>query len=106
MTFKLSGRVFFKLPFGNPANPAYTFEPLVSQPPGGAAVTGIVYHEGFVAVGGNPGLVSEFFDCFDTMQNTFSRRPQFYLIDQPKKLDAFSIVSFGGFFGFFLGGHG
>jgi len=53
-------------------------------------------------VGGNLSHVALFLDGFDAMQNSFAGRPQLDLIDQPKQLDAFAIVSFGWFFYFFL----
>lgn len=67
MAFKLSGRVFFQLPIRNTADSANPLEPLVSEPPGSPAVSGVVDDEGFIAVGGNLGLVSEYFDGFDAM---------------------------------------
>jgi hypothetical protein len=88
------------------ANSANIRDPFIAKPAGSSAVSGIVYHECLVAVGGNLSLIPQFFDGFDTMQNSFTRRPQFNFIDQAKQLDALAIVSFGWFFYFFLWRHG
>lgn len=106
MTFKKGRRIFFQLPFGNSARRTYGFEPFVSQPPRGATVAGIVDHKRLVAVGRNAGLVPDIFYRFNPVQNPFSGRPQFNLIDQPKEFNTLSVVSLGRFFDFIRGWHG
>ena len=72
MAFKLSGGIFFKLPFRNSANAAHAFKPFVSQPAGGPAVSGIVDDKCFIAVGDNLRLISHFLYGLDAMQDPFS----------------------------------
>ena len=49
-------------------------------------------------MGGNLGLIPQFLDGFDAVQNSFTGRPKLNFINQPKQFDAFSIVSFGWLF--------
>jgi hypothetical protein len=44
-------------------------------------------------MGRNPGLVAHDFDCFDSMQQSPARWPEFDLLDQSKDLDSLSIVA-------------
>jgi len=92
------GRVLFQFPLGNPAGPAHTFEPFVSQPTGRPAVSGVGNQKCFVAVGHNLSLIADDFNRFDAVQNTSARRPEFYLIDQAKKLYPLAVIAFNRFF--------
>jgi len=65
MALELGGRIFSEFPLGNAANSARPFEPLVSQPAGGPAVSGIGDDEGLVAMGRNPGLIAHDLDLLD-----------------------------------------
>ena len=58
MTFELCGRVFFEFPVRHTACAAGTIEPFVAKPSGSTAVSGVVRHEGFIAVGRDTGLVT------------------------------------------------
>jgi len=78
---------------------AGAFKPLISQPAGRTAVSGIVDRECFVAVRGNTGLIAQKFNLFDAMQDAFSGRPQLDFFDEPKKLYSFAVISFGRCFG-------
>jgi len=93
MALELSSRIFGEFPVGNTANTAGSLEPLVSQPAGGSAVSGIGNHESLVAMGRNPGLVAHDLDCLDSVQQPPARRPELDLVDQSKDLDPFSIVT-------------
>ena len=104
MTPETGGCVFFKLPLGHPADGTDPLKPFVSQPAGGAAVPGIVDHNGFVAVGGYPGHGALEFNGFNPVQKAFPRWPQLDLVNEPEKFRAFAVVSFGRFFVF--GCHG
>jgi hypothetical protein len=81
MALEVGGRVFGEFPVGNTANRAGSFEPFVSQPAGGSAVSGIGDQKGLVAVGRNPGLISHDLDCFDSMQQSPARRPELDFVD-------------------------
>lgn len=102
MALELRGSILFQLPVRYTANPANAFEPFISEPAGGATIPGIVDDKGLIAVGGNFGLIADFMNGFNTMQNTFSRRPQLNFIYQSEKFDFFAVVAFGWFFGFFI----
>jgi len=100
VTAKHGGGIFFQLPVWNTACFARSFKPFVPEPPGGTAVAGVVDHKGTVAVGRNPGLVAHFLDGTDTVQYALTGRPQFDLVNQPEKLDPFSVKAF--LWGFWL----
>jgi hypothetical protein len=93
MTLEMGGRIFGEFPLGNAADTASSFEPFVSEPAGGSTVSGIGDHEGFVAMGRNPGLVAHDFDCLDSVQQSPTRWPEFDLLDQSKDLDSLSVVA-------------
>ena len=75
MAIESGGIVFFQFPFWHAALRAYTTEQLVSQPSGRPAVPGVVYDEFFITVSGDPGLVSQFFNGTNAMQNALPGRP-------------------------------
>jgi hypothetical protein len=93
MALEVGGRIFGEFPLGNAADTAGSFEPFVSKPAGCSAVSGIGDHEGFVAMGRNPGLVAHDLDCFDSVQQSPTRWPEFDLLDQSKDLDSLSVVA-------------
>ena len=93
MAFKLGRRILCQFPVGNPADTASPFKPFISEPAGRPAVSGIGDQKRLVAVGCNPGLIACLFDGSNAMQDSFSRRPQFYFVDESKKLDPFSVIS-------------
>ena len=105
MTLKAGGCVFFQLPLGNSAGTADPFEPFVSEPAGGPTISGIIYHESFMAVGCNLRLVAQLFNCFDTVKNSCSRRPQFNFINEPEQLHPFAIKAFDRYFDFCIFNH-
>jgi hypothetical protein len=105
MSFKISGREFFHLPFGNATVPAHAPKPFVSQPARRPAVSGIFNHKGFVAVGCDPGLVSDSVNRLNTMQQPFARRPKLYFFNESKKFNPFAIEAFSRFFSWFLLSH-
>ena len=86
--------IFLQLPVRNAAGTARSFEPFVSEPPGGTAVAGVVDHESAVAVGRDPGLVAHLFDGANTVQHALARRPQLDLVDQAEQLDPFPEKAF------------
>ena len=102
MTFKISGRIFFHLPIGNAAGPAHSLKPFVSEPACRPAVSGISNHKGFIAVGCDPGLVSDSVNRLNSMQQPFARRPEFNFFNKSKKLNPFAIEAFSGLFSWFL----
>ena len=102
MTFKIGGRVFFHLPVGNATGTADSLKPFVSEPACRPAVSGISNHKGFIAVGHDPGLISDSVNCLNSMQQTFARRPEFYFFNESKKFDPLAIVAFGRLFSWFL----
>ena len=91
MAPEMRGGVFFQLPLGHAAGRADPFEPFVTQPSCRPAVSGVVDHEGFIAVGGNAGLVTRDFDGLDAVQQPFARRPDLDLVDQPEQRHPFAI---------------
>jgi hypothetical protein len=93
MALEVGGRIFGELPVGNAADTAGSFEPFVSKPAGRSAVSGIGDHKGLVAMGRNPGLIAHHLDCFDSMQQSPTRWPEFDLLDQSKDLDSLSVVA-------------
>ena len=72
---KMRRGVFLQFPLGQAAGRANPLEPFVAQPSRGPAVSGVVDHEGFVAVGGDPGLIPKLLDRANSMQDPFSGRP-------------------------------
>ena len=98
---KQGGGIFFHLPVRDATGTARSFEPLVPEPPGSPAVPGVVDHEGPVAVGCDPGLITHLFDGADAMQHPPARWPQLDLFDQPEQLDPLSIEAFLRGFGLF-----
>ena len=72
MTLELCGRVFFQLPVRNPANAANAFKPFIPEPPNGAAISGIIDNEGFIAVRRDFGLISDFANGFNAVQYAFT----------------------------------
>ena len=105
MSFKISGREFFHLPFGNATVPAHAPKPFVSQPACRPAVSGVFNHKGFVAVGCDPGLVSDAVNRLNSMQQPFARRPELYFFNESKKFNPFAIETFSGLFSWFLLSH-
>ena len=101
MTPELRGCVFFQFPVRDTAGRADSVEPFVSKPPCSAAVSGVVYHERFVAVRCDTGLVTHYIDGFYTVKDAASGGPELYLLDQTEKLDPFAVKSFGRFLLFF-----
>ena len=51
------------------------------------------------------GLISHSVDRLDSMQQSFTRRPEFYFFNKPKKLNPLAIVSFSRFFCWFILSH-
>jgi len=102
MSFKIGGIVFFHLPIGNAASPAHALKPFVSKPARGPAISGIFNHKGFVAVGYDPGLISDSVNGLNSMQQPFARRPEFYFFNEPKKFNPFAIEAFSGLFSWFI----
>ena len=98
MTFELRGIVFFEFPIRHTACTAGTIEPFVPKPSGSAAVSGVVGHEGFVAMGRDAGLITHDVDGLYTVQKTASGGPELYFLDQTEQLDPFAVKSFGWFF--------
>ena len=93
MALEVGGRIFGEFPVGNAADAAGAFEPFVSKPAGGSAVSGIGDHKGLVAMGRNPGLVAHDLDCLDPVQQSPTRWPEFDLVDQSKDLDSLSVIA-------------
>ena len=102
MTLKIGGRVFFDLPIGDATRPAHALKPFVSEPACRPAVSGISNHKGFIAVGCDPGLVSDSVNRLNSMQQPFARRPEFNFFNKSKKLNPFAIEAFSGLFSWFL----
>jgi len=102
MSFKIGGIVFFHLPIGNAASPAHALKPFVSKPARGPAISGIFNHKGFVAVGYDPGLISDPVNGLNSMQQPFARGPEFYFFNEPKKFNPFAIEAFSGLFSWFI----
>ena len=75
MAFERGGGILLQFPVGNAAGWAGAFEPFVSEPTCGPAVSGIVGRKCFVAVGGNPDLITAKLNLLNTVQDSFSRRP-------------------------------
>ena len=44
------------------------------------------------------GLLTQYFNGFDTVKDTAPGRPELYFLDQAEKLDPFAVKSFGWFF--------
>ena len=98
MTSELRGGIFFEFPVWYATCAACTVEPFVSKPPCSAAVSGVVGHERFVAVGCDTSLVTHDFDRFDTVKKAASGGPELYFFDQAEKLNPFAVKAFGWFF--------
>ena len=92
MPAKHGGGIFFQLPVWNAACAARALEPFVPEPPGGAAVSGVVDHKNTVAVGGDSGLISHLFNGPDTVQHSLAGWPQFDLVNQPEQLHPFPVI--------------
>ena len=90
---KHGSRIFFQFPVRDTAGTARSFEPFVPEPPGGAAVSGVVDHKNTVAVGGNSGLVAHLFNGPDTVQHSLAGWPQFDLVNQPEQLHPFPVIT-------------
>jgi hypothetical protein len=105
MSFKISGREFFHLPFGNATVPAHAPKPFVSQPARRPAVSGIFNHKGFVAVGCDSRLISDSVNRLNSVQQPFARRPELYFFNESKKFNPFAIEAFSGLFSWFLLSH-
>ncbi len=102
MAFKISRRVLFHLPIGNTTGPTRALEPFVSEPACRPAVSGVSNHKGFVAVGCDPGLITDTVNRLNPVQQPFARRPEFYFFNESKKFNPFAIVSLHGRFSWFL----
>ncbi len=102
MSFKISGCKFFHLPVGNATGTAHSLKPFVSEPACRPAVSGISNHKGFIAVGHDPGLISDSVNRLNSMQQTFARRPEFYFFNESKKFNPLAIEAFSRFFSWFL----
>ena len=100
MTSELRGCVFFEFPVRHTACATGAIEPFVAKPSGSAAVSGVVGHEGFIAVGRDAGLVTHAVDGLYTVQKTASGGPELYFLDQAEQLHPFTVKSFGWFFPF------
>ena len=98
MTSELCGGVFFEFPVRDTTCAAGTVEPFVAKPSCSTAVSGVVHHECFIAMGRDAGLVTHDVDCLDTVEEAASGGPELYLLDQAEKLDPFAVKSFGWFF--------
>ena len=105
MTLELGGRILLQFPVRYAAYTANALKPFISEPSDGAAIPGIVYDEGFIAVGRDFGLISHRANGFDAVQYAFPGRPQLYFINQAEKLDPFAIKSFARCFLFFSSCH-
>ena len=98
MPFELCGGIFFEFPVRYTACATSPFEPFIAKPSCRTAVSGVVDHEGLVAMGRDLGLLTQDVDGFDTVKDTASGRPELYFLDQAEKLDPFAVKSFGWFF--------
>ena len=74
--------VFFQFPLGYAAGRADPFEPFIAKPSCGPTVSRVVHHEGFITVGGDPGLITHGFDGLDSVQQPFTRRPDLDFVDE------------------------
>ena len=102
MSFKISGWIFFHLPVGNAAGPANAPKPFVSEPACRPAVSGVFNHKGFVAVGYDPGLISDSINRLNSVQQPFARRPEFYFFNEPKQFNPFAVEAFSRLFSCFF----
>ena len=98
----MGGIVFFNLPIWNAAGPAHALEPFVSEPACRPAVSGVPNHKGFIAMGYDPGLISDSVNGLNSMQQPFARRPEFYLFNESEKFNPFTIKAFSRLFSWFL----
>ena len=92
--------IFLQFPLGYAAGRTNPFEPFVAKPSCGPAVSGVVHHEGFVAVGGDPGLFTHGFDGLDTVQQPFTGRPDLDFFDEPEQFHPFAVEASLGRLGF------
>ena len=67
MAFKLGRRILCQLPVGNTAHTAGSAKPFITKPARRPAVPGIVDQKRLVAVGCNPGLITNDLDGLDSM---------------------------------------
>ena len=67
MPLELGGRILLQLPVRYAADSANAFKPFISEPSDGAAIPGIIDNEGFIAVGRDFGLISDWPDNFNTV---------------------------------------
>ena len=67
MAFKLGGRILSYFPIGNTANTADPVKPFITKPARRPAVPGIGDQKRLVAVGCNPGLITNDLDGLDSM---------------------------------------
>ena len=89
-----SGRgILGQLPVRDPAFRAGFPEPLVPEPTGGPAVSGVVDQKDPVAVGGDPGLIPGLFYRSDPVQDPFPGGPELDFLNEIEELDSFPIVS-------------
>jgi len=72
MAFKISRRVLFHLPIRNTTGSARAPEPFVSEPACRPAVSGVPNHKGFVAMGCDPGLITDTVNRLNPVQQTFA----------------------------------
>lgn len=70
MFSKIGARKFLNLPGRNFACLAGISHPFIAQPPGGPAVFGIAYDEGFAAMCGDLRIFPFDFNFADTVQST------------------------------------
>lgn len=82
-----------QLPVRDPALRAGLAEPLIPEPAGGPAVPGVVDQKDPVAVGGDPGLISDLFYRSDPVQDTLPGGPELDFINEIEELDPFPVVS-------------
>ena len=97
MTLELGGCIFFEFPVRHTAGGTGTLEPFVSKPSCGTAVSGIVDHERFVAMGRDPGLVAHYINGLDSVKEAAPGWPELDLLDQSEKFHPFAVKSFGCF---------
>ena len=72
MPLKLGGRILLQLPIRYAADTANAFKPFIPEPPNGAAISGIIDNEGFIAVRRDFGLISDFANGFNAVQYAFT----------------------------------
>ena len=75
MTPELCGCIFFEFPLRDTAGATGAIEPFIAKPSCCPAISGVVYHECFIAVGRDTGLITHDVDGFDTVEETTSGGP-------------------------------